>query len=65
MKSLGRELTREEECAIIETMKITSLKTAVRADEKSHYAVEYENGYDEKFFTPRRTEYDDWTWSKV
>jgi hypothetical protein len=65
IKSLGRGLTRDEERAINETMKITSLKTAIRADEKSHYASEYEDGYDEKFFTPRHTEYDDWKWSKV
>jgi hypothetical protein len=65
IKSLGRGLTRDEERAINETMKITSLKTAIRADKNSHYASEYEDGYDEKFFTPRHTEYDDWKWSKV
>jgi hypothetical protein len=63
MKSLNRELTRDEERAI--NVGINRLKAAVRADEKSHYASEYQNGYDDKFFKPRHTAYNTWTWSKV
>jgi hypothetical protein len=65
VKSFGRRLTRNEERVIYETMGITRLKTEVRADESIHYASEYENGYDEKFFKPRHTEYGDWIWKKV
>jgi hypothetical protein len=58
------EVSRNEENRI-NKMNTDQAKKWIRVDEGANHASEYEDGYDNRFFKPRFTQYGDWTWKRT